>query len=133
MTDSRFNAAVEIIFYVADQNRATQFYSKLFRKAPDLNVPGMTMFQLREHLRLGLMPYESIVKILQDATPHPSCGNGIPSCELYLVVEDLEAEFQNGILAGAQLVSPPSLRNWGDTACYFSDPDGHIIAFATRP
>jgi hypothetical protein len=34
------------------------------------------------------------------------------------------------ILATAKEISPILPRDWGDTVCYVSDIDGHIIAFA---
>ncbi len=122
----------EIILYVEDQQRSTAFYTKLLRKNPVLNVPGMTEFELSQTCKLGLMPNSGIAKILSDKTPHPQTGNGIPRCELYLIVKDLEIEFENAKQAGAKLISPPEDRDWGDRVCYFADPDGHIIAFAIK-
>lgn len=120
------------ILYVKDQEVSCNFYQKIFRKSPDLNVPGMTEFDLFDNCKLGLMPNNGIAKILADKTLHPDCGDGIPRCELYLYVHDIQTEFENAIESGAILISPIILRNWGDRACYFSDPDGHIIAFAER-
>ncbi len=62
----------------------------------------------------------------------PSNGVGIPRCELYLMVENLQLEFENAINCGAKLISPILERDWGHRACYFSDLDGHIIAFAEK-
>lgn len=123
---------IETILYVKDQQLSTDFYTKLFRQQPDLNVPGMTEFKLAENCKLGLMPNSGIAKILSDKTPHPDQGNGIPRCELYLYVENIELEFENALQSGAIIISPIGDRNWGDKACYFSDPDGHIIAFAEK-
>ena len=78
------------------------------------------------------MPYKSIAKILGDKTPHPEGGKGIPWCELYFYVDDIQIEFENAVKCGAKLISDISDRDWGDRACYFSDPDGHIIAFAEK-
>jgi uncharacterized glyoxalase superfamily protein PhnB len=64
--------------------------------------------------------------------PHPDTGNGIPRCELYLSVKDIQMEFENATSAGAKSISPIIDRDWGDKVCYFADPDGHIIAFAER-
>ena len=121
---------IETILYVNDQNVSTKFYTELFRKNPGLNVPGMTEFRLAENCKLGLMPNMGIAKILSDKMPHPDQGNGIPRCELYFYVEDIGLEFDNAINSGATLISPIEDRDWGDRVCYFSDPDGHIIAFA---
>lgn len=78
------------------------------------------------------MPNHGIAKILADKTPHPETGNGIPRCELYFYVENIQFEFENAIATGAKIISEMTDRNWGDRVCYFSDLDGHIIAFAEK-
>ncbi|MBK7093711.1 MAG: VOC family protein [Saprospiraceae bacterium] len=123
---------IEFILYVADQQRSRNFYQSLFKKEPILDVPGMTEFQLSEKCILGLMPDTGIAKILGDKVPHPASGNGIPRCELYLYTDDIEFDFRNALHSGARLISPINDRDWGDRVCYFSDPDGHIIAFAEK-
>jgi len=122
----------EIILYVKDQGISCSFYKNIFRKEPDLNVPGITEFIISDNCKLGLMPNNGIAKILGENTPHPETGNGIPRCELYFYVDDVELEFENAKMSGAKLISPIEKRNWGDKVCYFSDPDGHIIAFAEK-
>jgi uncharacterized glyoxalase superfamily protein PhnB len=123
---------IETILYVEDQQASTEFYTKILRQKPDLNVPGMTEFRLAENCKLGLMPNSGIAKILSNKTPHPVQGNGIPRCELYLYVEDIELEFSNAIESAAKLISPIENRDWNDRVCYFADPDGHILAFAEK-
>ena len=123
---------IETILYVNDQKASAAFYTKLFRQSPDLNVPGMTEFKLAKNCKLGLMPNKGIAKILLDKAPHPDQGNGIPRCELYFYVENIEIEFENAIKSGAKLISPIEARDWGDKVCYFADADGHIIAFAEK-
>ena len=122
----------ETIIYVSDQEGSCEFYKKIFRVEPDLNVPGMIEFVVSEHCKIGLMPNKGIAKILGDKMPHPDSGNGIPRCELYFYVEDIQLEYDNAINSGAKPVSPILDRDWGDKVCYFSDPDGHIIAFAEK-
>lgn len=123
---------IETILYVHNQAASSAFYTKIFRQNPELNVPGMTEFRLAENCKLGLMPNNGIAKILSGKTPHPDLGNGIPRCELYFYVENIEFELDNAIKSGAKLISPIEDRDWGDKACYFADLDGHIIAFAER-
>jgi lactoylglutathione lyase len=123
---------IEIVLYVENQEISRTFYEKIFRKPPDLNVTGMTEFKISEKCIVGLMPNMGIAKIINHSMPHPSSGIGIPRCEVYLYVDNLDFEFENAIESGAKLVSPISDRNWGDRACYFADPDGHIIAFAQK-
>ena len=132
MDEMKHIQLIETILYVNDQQASTDFYSKLFRKNPDLNVSGMTEFIFTENCKLGLMPNNGIAKILSDKTPHPELGNGIPRCELYFYVENIELEFENAMKMGANLISDITERDWGDRVCYFSDFDGHIIAFAQK-
>lgn len=121
---------VEIILYVEDQARSRELYASMLGLVPTLDVPGMTEFTLSETLKLGLMPNSGIATILGDTMPHPRSGTGIPRCELYLRVADVRQAYSNALLAGACPVSEPAQRTWGDMACYVSDYDGHIIAFA---
>lgn|SRR5690554_4704490 len=123
---------IETILYVNDQEKSCNFYSKIFRKPPDFHVPGMTEFIFAENCKIGLMPNKGIAKILGDKMPHPETGNGIPRCELYLYVDDIEKEFENALNSGATLISEIADRDWGDRVCYFADPDGHILAFAGK-
>lgn len=122
----------EIILYVQDQEKSKVFYEHLFRTKADLHVPGMTEFILSAGCKLGLMPNSGIAKILTPKTPHPDKGNGIPRCELYLYVNDIQQEYLHALQCGATEISPVEERNWGDTVCYFADPDGHIVAFAIK-
>lgn len=124
--------ATEFILYVNDQQKSTDFYTKLLRKNPDLNVPGMTEFILSENCKLGLIPNKGIAKILLDKTPHPDEGNGIPRRELYFNVDNIVLEFENATKIGAKLISSIQDRDWGEKVCYFADLDGHIITFAKK-
>lgn len=123
---------IQIILYVNNQAESCEFYKALFRKAPDLDVPGMTEFRLSETLKIGLMPNNGIAKILSDKMPHPETGHGIPRCELYLMTDNAESEYRHALRCGAKPVSAVRLRDWGDRAGYLSDPDGHVIVFADR-
>ena len=119
-----------IILYVADQQRSAIFYEAVLNQKPVLNVPGMTEFMINQHMKLGLMPEKGIEKIICPVTKAPSLGNGIPRCEIYLIVEHPEQSLASAIKAGALEISKASQRDWGDLVSYCSDPDGHIIAFA---
>lgn len=122
----------EFILYVKNQKQSKLFYEIVLDIKPCLDVDGMTEFQLSKKCKLGLMPEEGIARILQDKTPHPSLGNSIPRCEIYLKLNDIESCFERAINAGAKLISEIQERNWGDKVGYVSDLDGHIIAFAEK-
>lgn len=122
----------EIILFVADQQKSKNFYSLIFQKQPDLDVSGMTEFNLADNLKLGLMPESGKAKMFADKMPLPSSGNGIPRCELYIHTGNVEELFNLAIKAGAKEISKIQDRDWGDTVGYVADLDGHIIAFARQ-
>jgi lactoylglutathione lyase len=123
---------IYFIIYVADQDKSMIFYSKILEIKPSLHVQGMTEFRIAENCTLGIMPENGIAKILGEKTPHPSKGNGIPRAEIYLPTGNLHEKLKLCIAAGATLISGIEKRNWGDTAFYVSDYDGHIVAFASK-
>ena len=124
--------ATEFILYVADQERSTAFYSTLLDRAPVLHVPGMTEFELATGVKLGLMPEQGIARIISGPLPHPATGAGVPRCELYLHMQDLDDAIERATRAGAVVVQPAADRDWGHRVAYFADADGHVIALATE-
>ncbi len=118
------------ILYVANQQKSKEFYENLLELEPVIDVPGMTEFQLAGSCKLGIMPEDGIAKILNDKTPHPKAGSGIPRCELYLKVADAHEYLARALALGAKEISPVQDRDWGDRVGYVSDIDGHVVAFA---
>jgi catechol 2,3-dioxygenase-like lactoylglutathione lyase family enzyme len=128
--NSKTMKQIEFILYVANQDLSTDFYRRLLGTDPVLQVPGMMEFLLSPTCKLGLIPEQGIARIITPALPHPATGNGIPRCELYLVVEDVMPYYERAKVLNALLVSEIQQRDWGHRVGYFSDPDGHVIAFA---
>lgn len=118
------------ILFVADQARSTEFYSRVLGVEPDLNVPGMTEFHVSDGAVLGLMPRSSAARLFADKIKIAQENDFHKAAELYLLVNDAAAYFRRAIEAGANEISPLTLRDWGHRAAYCLDPEGHIIAFA---
>ncbi len=123
-------AGVHFILYVADQRRSADFYRRVLGVAPILDVPGMTEFPLNGDSVLGIMPEEGIRRLLGDRLPDPAAAAGVPRAELYVQVDDCTAYHARGLAAGGRELSSVQMRDWGDIAGYFLDPDGHVVAFA---
>lgn len=117
------------ILYVADQQRSARFYAQLLDREPVTDVPGMTEFVL-PGCKLGLMPASGIARIISGPLPHPSSADGVPRCELYLEVDDLDKAIARSVNAGARCVDPVADRDWGHRVAYYADPDGHVVAWA---
>ena len=122
----------EFILYVSDQKISRDFYSYVLNLAPSLDVEGMTEYILSDRTKLGLMPASGIKKILDGKTPDPESSNGTPRCELYILSDDAESYCKRALASGAAEISPMEKRDWGDSAAYYSDPDGHIVVFAEK-
>lgn len=120
------------ILYVADQERAAAFYRAALALKPRLHVSGMTEFELPGGAVLGLMPERGIKKLLGPVIADPAWASGAPRAELYLLVRDAAKAHRRAIAAGAVELSPLSPRDWGHSAAYSLDPDGHVLAFACR-
>ena len=118
------------ILYVADQEKSTIFYGKVFGKAPRLNVPGMTQFDLPGGATLGLMPTAGIKRLLGETLPDPTPST--PRSELYLLVDNPSAYHQRALDEGATELSPVLPRDWGDNAGYVLDLDAHVLSFASN-
>ena len=88
------------IFFIADQDRSTAFYTKVLSIDPRLYVPGMTEFSLPGGGILGLMPVAGIRKLLGDTIPDPGLAAGIPRSELYLLLHSPEAFHARALAAG---------------------------------
>jgi catechol 2,3-dioxygenase-like lactoylglutathione lyase family enzyme len=123
---------VHLIFYVRDQGAATAFWQAVLGCRPALDVPGMTEFAVGDGVVLGLMPEAGIRSLLGPSLPDPARAQGIPRAEIYLVVDDAAAYHARALAAGATELSALARRSWGDSAAYSLDPDGHVVAFATR-
>lgn len=118
------------ILYVADRRRSAAFYQRALGRAPRLDVPGMTEFELGGGAILGLMPEQGIKKLLGAALPDPAQAAGVSRPELYLLVADPLASHALALDAGGWELSAPARRDWGHDAAYSLDPDGHVLAFA---
>ena len=121
-----------IIIFVADQRASARFYSAVLGSEPTLDVPGMTEFTFPGGAILGLMPEGGIRRLLGEVVPGPSPAEGVPKAELYLVVENPEQYHARALAAGARVLSEFAPRDWGHSAAYSMDVDGHVLAFASE-
>ncbi|AKT38527.1 VOC family protein [Chondromyces crocatus] len=118
-----------LIFFVQDQAASGAFYAQVLGRAPRLDVPGMTEFQLGEGAVLGLMPERSIARLLGPPI-EPAQVRGPGRAELYLLVDAPGSYHARALACGARELSPLSLRSWGHEVAYSLDVDGHVLAFA---
>lgn len=117
-----------LILYVADASRSKAFWREVLGRAPRLDVPGMTEFDLPGGAVLGLMPESGIKRLLGAELPDPARGRGIPRAEIYLPVDDPARALARALAAGARALDEALPRTWGHEVAYALDPDGHVLA-----
>ncbi len=121
---------VHFILFVRDQQASRDFYEHVLDCPPTLHVPGMTEFSIADGVVIGLMPERGIARLLN--LNEAGLARGAIRGEIYLSVSSPEAFHQRALAAGARELSPFAPRDWGDRTAYSLDPDGYILAFASR-
>ncbi|MFA5479931.1 MAG: VOC family protein [Candidatus Muiribacteriota bacterium] len=116
------------IIYVKDQKKSVDFYKKVLKIDPFLDVPGMTEFKISQNSVFGIMPEVGISRILENKVDFSS-DNQI-KCELYLVVDNPSESIEEFKSLGGKIISDVKLRNWGCNVGYGMDFDGNVIAFS---
>jgi lactoylglutathione lyase len=60
---------------------------------------------------------------------HPN--NQAPTSNITLVCSDVAAHWAHALHFGAEPISAPAAKPWGQVCAYLRDPDGHLIELAT--
>lgn len=128
VTSSKPSLAL-IILAVSDLERSLGFYRRVFDWRQTVNTSGYVEFELPNDLRLGLYLREGFARNVGQ-TPLLVPEAGLTSTEVYFQTDDLAGLIARLDKSGARKLSPLSLREWGDEAAYFADPDGNVIVVA---
>jgi catechol 2,3-dioxygenase-like lactoylglutathione lyase family enzyme len=54
-----------------------------------------------------------------------------PTFEVCFVTDNVQSAFDRAIEAGADSVSPPQTKPWGQDVAYVRDPDGNLVELAS--
>lgn len=124
--------SAHFILYVDDQRRSEGFYRSVLATEPRLGVAGMTEFDPPGGGVPGLMPERNIRQLVgarhgQTRRPPGACRGRSST-----VLPEPEASRRRALSAGARERSPALPGSRGHAAGYSPDPDGHVLAFATR-
>lgn len=118
-----------LIIAVEDLKRAVSFYRAAFGWVQTVDEPVYAEFALPDGLRLGLYARLGFGRNVGQ-TPLVLEDGEITGTEIYLYVGDLAAAIMRVQAAGAKALSPRAVRDWGDEAAYFADPDGNVLVLA---
>ena len=121
-----------VILAVCDLRRSIDFYRGAFGWSQTVDVPTYAEFLTPGDLRLGLYHRDGYVRNFDAPNVSEQPADGVTATELYFDCDDVESMLTRLLDAGAQLISPPSERSWGDVCAYVTDPDGNVLAIARR-
>jgi catechol 2,3-dioxygenase-like lactoylglutathione lyase family enzyme len=118
-----------IILAVSDLPRAVTFYSAAFGWPQVVDVPVYAEFTLPGGQRLGLYQREGF-GVNTGQVPFRVPDGELSSVEIYFYTDDVPAIIAQLEAAGARQLSTLTLRDWGDEAAYYADPDGNVLVVA---
>lgn len=122
-----FRAPDYVVLVVEDLDRALAFYTGTLglalghRSGPYAQLDTGTT-------RLALYEREAMAHTIgRDlAAPDPDA----PGFEIGFKTADVDAAYADLLDAGAEAVTPPADRPWGQRTAYVRDPDGHLVELA---
>ena len=79
----------------------------------------------RDGVELGVVHESSPQQLISQ-----SMGDG-PRFELFVYVDDVEAEVEVFRAAGHSVLQEPATMPWGERQAYLADPEGNPVALAT--
>jgi predicted enzyme related to lactoylglutathione lyase len=122
---------VQVIFAVADVERAVAFYEAAFGWSRNrrIDYSNYVEFHVGDGGTLGLYERSGFAEEI-GAVPAALTDGTVSSSYLYVHVDDVDAAVERLEAAGARPLSPLLERSWGERAAWFADPDGHVVAVA---
>ena len=117
------------ILAVADLKRSVEFYATAFAWPVRVEVPVYVEFDLGDGRGLGLYDRDGYAANTGQVPTLVPEGQ-ISGTEIYSRCDDLDAAIVRLQSAGARELSARAVRDWGDEAAYFADPDGNVLVLA---
>jgi lactoylglutathione lyase len=116
------------VLYVSNVGRSVAFYTRLgYEQRYQFPLEGDPHY-------VGLELGESSLGITDANWPEAQLGVTVgtaPRFELFVYVEDVEAEVAKLREAGYEVMQEPASMPWGERQAYVADPDNNPVALAT--
>lgn len=116
---------------VSDADRAINFYRRAFSASVMMEMLGADDKVLHAEIMIGNSPIMigNEVPALGYLGPHSLGGTPV---SIVLYVEDVDAVFQQALVAGAEVRRPLANQFYGDRTGTVCDPFGHLWSIATH-
>jgi catechol 2,3-dioxygenase-like lactoylglutathione lyase family enzyme len=118
---------------VDDLDRSIAFYEELGWERRPSSIEGSIAWFGTADTHVGLFRWDELaVDAALPATPRAPFG-GITLAINVESPEAVEAGLADAVAAGASLLKPATVADWGGVSGYFADPDGHPWEIAYNP
>jgi catechol 2,3-dioxygenase-like lactoylglutathione lyase family enzyme len=118
------NAVGAMTLFVADTDRAREFYARAFELEPIFEDDNSAVFKL-ENTLVNLLDETAAPPVIEPL----AVGSGTRA--LYTIwVDDCDAAAAQLRARGVDLLNDPVDRPWGQRTAAFADPDGHAWELA---
>ena len=122
---------MQVIFAVADLARSLDFYERAF------GWPRNELIDYENYVELlppnggslGLYERDGYAELV-GAEPAEIPEGRVSPAYLYIRVDDVEEAVRRIETAGGRPLGELGPRSWGETAAWFADPDGNVVAVA---
>jgi lactoylglutathione lyase len=120
------------ILYVRDVAASVAFYERAFRQPLRLLHESGQYAELETGPTTLAFAAHELASANLPTQPHPGVGGAAGDrFEVCFVTEDVEGAYSRAVEAGAEPVSEPEVKPWGQHAAYVRDPDGILVEIAS--
>ena len=120
------------ILYVRDVPASLAFYERAFgQRRRFLHESGQYAELETGATALAFAAIELAASNLPEALAPAVAAESRPSFEVCFVTEDVGGAYERAVGEGAEPVSPPLSKPWGQDVAYVRDPDGTLVEIAS--
>jgi lactoylglutathione lyase len=120
------------ILYVRDVAASLAFYERAFgQRRRFLHESGQYAELETGATALAFAALELAASNLPEEHRPAAARESAPSFEVCFVTEDVGGAYARAVEGGAEPVSPPLSKPWGQHVAYVRDPDGTLVEIAS--
>jgi lactoylglutathione lyase len=120
------------ILYVEDVSASLEFYERAFGQSRSFVHDSGQYGELGTGATaLAFASHDLAARNLPGAYRHAEPAAAATTFEICFVTEDVQAGYDRALEGGAQPVTPPQTKPWGQDVAYVRDPDGNLVEIAS--
>jgi lactoylglutathione lyase len=120
------------ILYVSDPAASVAFYERAFGQRRRLVHESGEYAELDTgQTTLAFASHGLAASNLPEQARSTVAGERHGNYEVCFVTQDVEGAFARAVEAGAEAVTEPQVKPWGQHAAYVRDPDGTLVEIAS--